>query len=119
MKKHTSGGAKKKGRAGMIGTTTKPGEPFLKTGKFVSVSSARFEAIMKAAENSGLLGDKSRRIGSRISPALVEKAKKQTGIATDTDLIEFALASVALYDDFGQSFRKTRGTVDPTLKLGF
>ncbi len=91
----------------------------VKTGKELAVSNRRFAAIMRAAEHSGLLGEKSMRIGGRISPALIEQAKKQTGIETDTDLIEFALASVALDDDFGQTFRKTRGTVDPALKLGF
>lgn len=90
-----------------------------KTGKRVVVSAARFEAVMKAAEHSGLLGEKSARIGGRISPALLEQARKQTGIQTDTDLIEFALANVALDDDFGQTFEKIRGTVDPSLKLGF
>jgi hypothetical protein len=85
----------------------------------VMVSKARFDAVMKAAERSGLLGDKSKRIGGRISPALIEQAKKHTGIETDTDLIEFALANVALDDGFGATFRKTRGTVDPDLKLGF
>jgi len=74
---------------------------------------------MKAAESSGLLGEKSARIGGRISPALVRQAKRKTGIETDTDLIEFALANIALDDDFARTFRKTRGTVDPTLKLEF
>jgi hypothetical protein len=74
---------------------------------------------MKAAKHSGLLGEKSARIGGRISPALVKQAKKRTGINADSDLIEFALASVALDDDFGEVFEKTRGTVDPDLKLGF
>lgn len=74
---------------------------------------------MEAAENSGLLGEKTARIGGRISPALVEQAKKQTGIGTDTDLIEFALANIALEDDFAKTYRTTRGTVDPALKLGF
>jgi hypothetical protein len=90
-----------------------------KAGQFVTVSKARFEAVMKAAEHSGLLGEKSKRIGGRISPALIEQAKKHTGIETDTDLIEFALANVALDDNFGATFRKTQGTVDPDLKLGF
>lgn len=90
-----------------------------RTGQFVPVSRARFEAVMKAAAHSGLLGEKSKRIGGRISPELIEQAKKHTGIETDTDLIEFALANVALDDDFGATFRKTRGTVDPDLKLGF
>lgn len=89
-----------------------------KTGKFVATGT-RFEAVMKAAEHSGLLGEKSARIGGRISPELLKKAKKKTGIRTDTELIEFALANVALDDNFGQTFEKLRGTVDPTLKLGF
>ena len=74
---------------------------------------------MKAAENSGLLREKSGRIGGRVSAALIEQAKKQTGIEGDTDLIEFALANVALTDDFSKVFRDSRGKVDPTLKLGF
>src|SRR5262245_55945406 len=79
----------------------------------------RVEAVLKAAKSSGLRGEKSVRIGGRISPALVKQAKKRTGIDADTDLIEFALATVALDDDFGEMFEKTRGTVDPSLKLGF
>ena len=90
-----------------------------KAGQFVTVSKARFEAVMKAAEHSGVLGEKSKRIGGRISPALIEQAKKHTGIETDTDLIEFALANVALEDNFVATFRKTQRTVDPDLKLGF
>ena len=86
------------------------------------VSKARFEAIMLAAEQSGLLSEKGSRIGGRVSPALVRQAKRQqrqTGIETDTDLIEFALATVALEDNFAEAFKEARGKVDPTLKLGF
>jgi len=83
------------------------------------VSKARFEAVMQAAEQSGLLSEKSGRIGGRVSPALVRQAKRQTGIETDTDLIEFALATVALEDNFAEAFKESRGKVDPELKLGF
>jgi hypothetical protein len=38
---------------------------------------------------------------------------------TDTDLIEFALATVALEDNFADVFRASRGSVVPELKLGF
>jgi hypothetical protein len=74
---------------------------------------------MQAAQQSGLLSEKSGRIGGRVSPALIEQAKRQTGIETDTDLIEFALATVALEDNFAQAFKESRGKVDPDLKLGF
>ncbi len=74
---------------------------------------------MRAAERSGLMGGKTGRIGGRVSPALVEQAKRQSGIETDTDLIAFALATIALEDGFAEAFKASRGTVDPDLKLGF
>lgn len=74
---------------------------------------------MGAAERSGLLQDKVGRIGGRISPELVKRAKARTGIETDTDLIEFALANIALEDKFAEAFKATRGKVDADLKLGF
>jgi hypothetical protein len=89
-----------------------------RTGQFV-ISKAQFEAVMQAAEQSGLLSEKSGRIGGRVSPALIKQAKRQTGIASDTDLIEFALATVALEDNFAEAFKGSRGKVDPELKLGF
>jgi hypothetical protein len=89
-----------------------------KTDPFV-IGKARFEATMLAAEQSGLLSKKSSRIGGRVSPALVRQAKRQTGIEANTDLIEFALATIALEDNFADSFRESRGKVDPELKLGF
>jgi hypothetical protein len=118
--KPTSRGAKQlaggplKGGAG--GTRTV--ERDRKTGQ-LPVSRARFEAVMQAAEQSGLLSEKSGRIGVRVSPALVKQAKRQTGIETDTDLIEFALATIALEDNFADAFKASRGKVDPKLKLGF
>lgn len=103
-------------KAGSGKTKTVHREPA--TSHFV-VSKARFEAVMQAAEKCGLLSEKGGRIGGRVSPALVKQAKLQTGIETDTDLIEFALATVALEDNFADVFRESRGKVDPKLTLGF
>ena len=83
------------------------------------VSKARFDAVMQAAAKSGLLDEKGGRIGGRVSSALVKQAKQQTGIVTDTELIEFALATVALEDNFADVFKASRGKVDAKLKLGF
>lgn len=80
---------------------------------------ARISAVMGAAERSGLLKEKSSRIGGRVSPVLIRKAKASTGIEADTDLIEFALASVALEDKFPEAFKNVRAAVDPDLELGF
>ena len=54
-----------------------------------------------------------------MSPELVRRVKRLTGIETDTDLIEFALATVALEDNFADVFKESRGKIDPKLKLGF
>jgi len=118
--KPTAGGARPsaakllKGGAGRTGAIQRGAET-----SRLPVSKARFEAVMQAAEQSGLLSEKSGRIGGRVSSALVRQAKRQTGIETDTDLIEFALATVALEDNFAAAFRRSRGKVDPELKLGF
>lgn len=78
-----------------------------------------FHAVMLAAERQGLLKDKSGRISGRVSPALIAKAKKRTGIKGDSELIAYALAQLALEDDFAETMRRLRGTVDPDLKLDF
>lgn len=122
----------KQGGEVRIGTKRALGSPkaaiAIKGGKAIKRSAAsgeftvhqtRVDAVMAAAGRSGLLHEKIGRIGGRISPELVRKAKAQTGIETDTDLIEFALANVALEDTFAESFKAVRGTVDPDLKLGF
>ena len=87
--------------------------------RLAKAQNMRVEAVMAAAERSGLLKEKSARIGGRVSPALVREAKAQTGIESDTDLIEFALADLALEDRFAEVFRAVGGTVDPDLKLGY
>lgn len=74
---------------------------------------------MRAARASGLMGEKSARMGGRFSPALIAQAKRRTGIETDTDLLEFALANIALEDNFTADFRKLHATVDPDLDLDF
>ena len=83
------------------------------------VIASRFRDSLAAADRSGLLKEKSSRIAGRVSPALVEQAKKRTGIKADTDLIEFALANVALEDNFAEAFKDARGKVNADLKLGF
>jgi hypothetical protein len=44
---------------------------------------------------------------------------KSNPVKADTDLIEFALANLALEDKFAKTLTPARGAVDPDLKLGF
>lgn len=77
-------------------------------------------ATLALAKKQGLMkGDKIARISARVSPVLVERAKKQTGIETDTELLEFALASIALEDAFPETMKKLEATIDPDIKLGY
>ena len=81
--------------------------PFSAVRRPAGLSSARrgSRRSCRRRNNPACSGGKSGRIGGRVSPALVEQAKRQTGIETDTDLIEFALATVALEDNFAETFK--------------
>ncbi len=87
--------------------------------RIVAVHDTQVASVMSAAQRSGLLQEKSGRIGGRVSPVLVERAKARTGLQSDTDLIEFALANIALEDRFAEAFKAARGAGDADLKLGF
>ncbi len=77
------------------------------------------QQTLRAAIRNGLIGSKDERITARLSHALIEQAKRQTGIKDDTELLEFALANVALEDNFAATMNKLAGTVDPDVELGF
>ena len=59
-----------------------------------------------------------RAAGSAAGLALLSSKRRRLE-PTDTDLIEFALANIALEDKFAEKFKAARGKVDPDLKLGF
>jgi hypothetical protein len=50
---------------------------------------------------------------------LVDAAKARSGIKSDTELLEYAFARVALEDDFGQKLIAREGRVPPDLDLEF
>ncbi|WP_458429001.1 hypothetical protein [Methylorubrum populi] len=76
-------------------------------------------AVMDQARQSGLTTGKDSRIAGRVSSELIERAKARTGLQSDTELVEFALANIALDDSFIETFRAVKGTVDPDLDLEF
>lgn len=84
-----------------------------------NIEEARVMSVLNLARDAGLLDRKTARISGRISPKLIAQAKKRTGLAADSDLIEFALATVALDDPFVEAFLQAQGTVDRDLELGF
>ncbi|MBZ8132067.1 hypothetical protein CLD20_02145 [Afifella sp. IM 167] len=74
---------------------------------------------MRGAADQGLTRAKDARIAGRVSSELIAKAKARTGLHSDTELVEFALANLALEDRFAEAFREAKGSVDLDLDLRF
>jgi len=79
--------------------------------KAEEIMSQRRAVILHAAEERGLLGAKDRTVGGRLPGALVEQAKRVSGIAETTDLLTYALARIAVEDDFGERLISRKGRV--------
>jgi hypothetical protein len=79
----------------------------------------RIAAVLDQAEKAGLLGERDGRIAGRLSSDLIAQAKARTGIRSDSELLAFALANVAIEDNFGATFSRLRGTVESTMDLEF
>ncbi len=79
---------------------------------------SRNEATLDSARAAGILGDaKDARVAGRVSSKLLAAAKKRSGLSSDTDVIEIALARLALEDDFGSRLVRNKGTVPRDLAI--
>ena len=79
--------------------------------------SHRRRTTIDTARGLGLLGGENGRIGGRVRRQLVAAAKKKSGIVSDTELLEYALAKVALEDDFGTKLIRRKGRIARDLDL--
>ena len=80
----------------------------------------RRDLIMDAAAQNGWLGpEKDGRITGRVPRALIEAARAKAPVASDTELVTYALAKVALEDDFGEVLLSLRGSVPASVDLEF
>jgi hypothetical protein len=85
-----------------------------------AATSRRFVDALSIAEQQGLLsGGRTLTVRGRMPSLLVEQAKKKTGIQSDSKLIEAALASIAVADEYGDWLLAQRGTVSKDLDLEF
>ena len=83
------------------------------------VALLRREAVNTAAHSAGLLEGQTSRIQGRITHSLLAAAKARSGITSDTELLEYALARVAIEDDFGTKLVARKGRVPADLDLEF
>jgi hypothetical protein len=77
------------------------------------------DRVLEVAKAEGLIpaSDKDAKVSGRIHRALLNAAKQRTGIESETALLEYALAKVAIEDDFGAHLAKLRGTVSKDVDL--
>lgn len=80
----------------------------------------RREATMEAAHAAGLLdGPRDVRVTARLQNALVEAAKRATGLERDSELLAYALARLVAEDDFGERLVARKGRVPRAVDLEF
>jgi hypothetical protein len=86
----------------------------------VSLKAEKLKDMLLIAEESGLFrGARTKVVRGRMPEALVTKAKARTGIRSDTELIEVALANLAVADDYPNWLLSRRGTVSQEIDLDF
>ncbi len=80
----------------------------------------RFQEALAIARDHGLLaGGRTEVLRGRMPKALVEEAKARSGATSDTQLLELALATVAVIDDYPAWLLSQTGTVRKDLDLEF
>lgn len=77
----------------------------------------RRRTVVEAAKAEGLFTGDNSALGARIPRRLIKRAKERSGITSTTDLVEYALAKVALEDDFGAKLVTRKGTIPADIVL--
>jgi hypothetical protein len=79
------------------------------------------EKVLEVARSEGLIpaSDKDAKVSGRIHRKLLDAAKRRTGLTSETALLEYALAKVAIEDNFGEHLVRSRGTVPTDVDLEF
>jgi hypothetical protein len=83
-----------------------------------SFDTAKIRRIRELASSKGLIGGPKRHVlNARLDPHLVAAAKARTGITSDTELAELALARLLVEDDFGEWLLAQGGRLDPDFAI--
>jgi hypothetical protein len=91
-----------------------------KNGRARVRGSLKLNEVMVIAEQEGLLrSERTEMVRGRMPEALLARAKKRTGITSNTELIEVALANIAVGDDYADWLLSRRGSVSSEADLEF
>jgi len=84
----------------------------------MAATAAKVAFVKQAARARRLTGGKRTHVlSARLDEALVAAAKARTGIESDTELAEFALASLAIGDDYGEWILSQAGRLGGDFEL--
>ena len=79
-----------------------------------------FYSVLRGASNAGLLSDsETQHVSIRVPRALLQAAKEETGISSNTDLGILALSAVAQPDPVTAYMKRTRGTLGKEFELEY
>jgi hypothetical protein len=75
-------------------------------------------AVLKEAAAAGYLGgQKTERIGGRVTRKLLAAAKAKSGLTSQTELLEYALSKVAVEDDYAAILLSMKGSIPDDVEL--
>ncbi len=77
--------------------------------------------VLAAARSEGIIpaSEKDAKVSGRIHRSLLDAAKRRSGLTSETALLEYALAKLAIEDDFAETLAGLRGSVSPDIDLEF
>lgn len=82
------------------------------------ITSARVDFALSTLAASGKLeGSRSERVSARVDPGLIKAARTKTGLKSDSELVNAALAVLAAPDDFGPWFAAQAGRLPKDFEL--
>lgn len=91
---------------------------FARTKSIDPITSARVDFALSSLAASGKLkGSRTKRLSARVDPGLIKAARTKTGLKNDSELVNAALAVLAVPDDFGPWFATQAGRLPKDFEL--
>ena len=83
-----------------------------------ALTNTRLRFAFDELERSGAFtGARSKKLSMRVDPGLIEAARRRTGLRSNSDLINAALAMIAAGDDFGPWLVRQSGRLPEDFEL--
>jgi hypothetical protein len=74
-------------------------------------------AVLELQQAGAFTGARSQKLNTRVDPGLIAAARRRTGLNSDSDLINAALAVIAAGDDYGAWLVRQSGRLPEDFEL--